>query len=360
MDKILEYYNALLAIFGPSPYLKALGVLLVFVAIGLIFNCIVVRLLKRIISKTPAYRLVDVFDYLSKPIFITFILIALVQSAKVLELSESSLEIAVAIFRTIAIYIWIAFALKAAKFILNVVCEAGREQKLIQKSTLPLFNNFANIFIVAIAIYFIFLVWGIDVSAWIASAGILGLALSFAAKDTLANLFAGVFIVADSPYKVGDTIELETGERGKVTHIGIRSTRIMTLDDVEITIPNSIMGNTMVTNIAGGPSTKHRFHVLVGVAYGSDVDQVREVLLNIGSNNEKVCNEPKPVVRFKNLGASSLDFDLMCWVDVPSKRDEIIDELYTAIYKKLNELGIEIPYTKQDLYIKSIPDSIPT
>lgn len=357
MDKIQEYYNYLLTFFGPSPYLKALGVLLIFAAIGFIFNCVVVRLLKRVISKTPAHGLVSVFDYLSKPVFITFILIALTLSARVLQLPENVLAVLIAILRTIAIYIWISFALKAAKFTLNAICDAGLEQKLIQKSTLPLFNNFANVFIIAIAIYFMFLVWGINVSAWIASAGILGLALSFAAKDTLANLFAGVFIIADSPYKVDDTIELETGERGRVTHIGIRSTRIITLDDVEITIPNSIMGNSMVTNIAGGPSPRHRIHVPVGVAYGSDVDQVREILLNIAMNNKKVCQEPKPVVRFKNLGASSLDFDLMCWVDVPSMRDEIIDELYTAVYKKLNEVGIEIPYTKQDVYIKSMPEA---
>jgi len=357
MDKIQESYYYLLTLFGPSPYLKALGVLLIFAAIGLIFNFVVVRLLKRVISKTPAHSLVSVLDYLSRPVFITFILIALVQSARVLQLPENVSAIIIAILRTVAIYIWVSFALKAVKFILNVVCESGREQRLIQKSTLPLFKNFANIFIVAIAIYFIFIVWGINVSAWIASAGILGVGLSFAAKDTLANLFAGVFIIADAPYKVDDTIELETGERGRVTHIGIRSTRIMTLDDVEITIPNSIMGNTMVINIAGGPSPKHRIHVPVGVAYGSDIDQVREVLLQIGTSNKKVSQEPKPIVRFINLGASSLDFDLLCWVDLPSMRDEIIDELYTAVYKKLNEVGIEIPYTKQDVYIKSMPQS---
>ncbi len=357
MDKILELYNSTLAFFGPSPYLKALGVLLIFGAIGLIFNFIVIRLLKRVISKTPAHGMVDAFNYLSKPVFVTFILIALVQSARVLQMPESYLAIVIAILRTIAIYIWVSFALKASKFTLNVVCMLGQEQRLLQKSTLPLFQNFANIFIIAIAIYFMFLVWGINVSAWVASAGILGVGISFAAKDTLANLFAGVFIVADSPYKVDDTIQLETGERGRVTHIGIRSTRIMTLDDVEITIPNSIMGNTMVTNIAGGPSTKHRIQIPVGVAYGSNVDQVRTLLLQICIDNQTVCQDPQPRVQFKNMGASSLDFVLHCWIEVPSKKESVIDEINTAVYNKLNEAGIEIPYSKQDVYIKSMPQS---
>jgi small-conductance mechanosensitive channel len=357
MDKILELYNSTLAFFGPSPYLKALGVLLIFGAIGLIFNFIVIRLLKRVISKTPAHGMVDAFNYLSKPVFVTFILIALVQSARVLQMPESYLAIVIAILRTIAIYIWVSFALKASKFTLNVVCMLGQEQRLLQKSTLPLFQNFANIFIIAIAIYFMFLVWGINVSAWVASAGILGVGISFAAKDTLANLFAGVFIVADSPYKVDDTIQLETGERGRVTHIGIRSTRIMTLDDVEITIPNSIMGNTMVTNIAGGPSAKHRIQIPVGVAYGSNIDQVRTLLLQICIDNQTVCQDPQPLVQFKNMGASSLDFVLQCWVEVPSKKESVIDEINTAVYNKLNEAGIEIPYSKQDVYIKSMPQS---
>ncbi len=358
MDKILELYNSTLAFFGPSPYLKLLGVLLIFVVIGLIFNFVVIKLLKRVISKTPARGMADAFDYLSKPIFVTFILLALVQSARVLQMPENYLAIVIAILRTIAIYIWATFALKVSKYSLNVFCDLGREQKLLQKSTLPLFQNFAYIFIIAIAIYFMLLVWGVNVSAWLASAGILGVALGFAAKDTLANLFAGVFIVADSPYKVDDTIELETDERGRVTHIGIRSTRIMTLDNVEITIPNSIMGNTVVTNIAGGPSTKHRIHIPVGVAYGSNVDQVRALLLQVCIDNQTVCQDPQPRVQFKNMGASSLDFVLLCWIEEPSTKEPVIDEINTAVYNKLNEAGIEIPYSKQDVYIKSMPKSL--
>ena len=90
-------------------------------------------------------------------------------------------------------------------------------------------------------------------TAWLASAGVVGIAVGFAAKDTLANLFSGVFILADAPYKIGDYIVLDaTGMRGKVTQIGLRSTRLITRDDVEVTIPNSIMGNSQVINQSGG------------------------------------------------------------------------------------------------------------
>jgi small-conductance mechanosensitive channel len=194
-------------------------------------------------------------------------------------------------------------------------------------------------------------------TAWLASAGIVGIAIGFAAKDTLANLFSGVFILADAPYKIGDYVVLDSGERGKVTHIGIRSTRLLTRDDVEITIPNAIMGNTRIINESGGPHEKFRIRVSVGVAYGSDIDQVKEMLMNIAVTEPHVCETPTPRVRFRTFGASSLDIDLMCWVVNPEVRDVVLDTLNTTIYKQFKAEGIEIPYSKQDIYIKEMPPS---
>ena len=281
----------------------------------------------------------------------------LIQAARVLQLPENILLIIISILKTVAVFVWASFAIKFSKFLLGRLSASREKSQLIQKSTLPLFSNMAVIIIVAGAIYFLFIAWGINVSAWLASAGIIGLALSFAAKDTLANLFAGVFILADTPYKLGDYIVLDSGERGQVTHIGIRSTRLLTRDDVEITVPNSVMGNAKITNEAGGPSEKHRIRVKVGVAYGSDIDQVREVLEKIAVDNSQVCKIPEPRVRFRNFGNSSLDFELLCWVDMPVLRGQVLDKLYTEIYKEFMKLGIEIPYTKQDVYIKSMPST---
>jgi small-conductance mechanosensitive channel len=200
-----------------------------------------------------------------------------------------------------------------------------------------------------------FRAWDVDMTAWLASAGVVGIAVGFAAKDTLANLFSGVFILADAPYKIGDYVVLDSGERGKVTHIGIRSTRLLTRDDVEITIPNSIMGNTRVLNESGGPHEKYRIRVSVGVAYGSDIDQVKAVLKEIAINEPQVCDDPEPRVRFLKFGASSLDIDLLCWTENPEVRGRVLDILNTTIYKRFNAEGIEIPYSKQDVYIKEMP-----
>ncbi len=140
----------------------------------------------------------------------------------------------------------------------------------------------------------------------------MGIAVGFAAKDTLANLISGVFILADKPYQIGDFITLDSGERGQVIHVGVRSTRILTRSDSEITIPNAIMGNNKVTNETGGPHKKFRVSVGVGVSYDSDLDVVKKVLLEVAKDNTFVCDDPKPRVRFRAFGASSVDLSLLC------------------------------------------------
>lgn len=360
MEQIQFLYQSWLELFGPNPHYKALGIIFFFVAFALIFNFVIVRFLKRVTAKTKLKADDYIIDLLQKPIFISLVVFGFSHAARVFQMPENILLLTISVLKTITIFIWASFAIKFSKFILNRMSADrvqgnGKKEGIIQKSTLPLFRNLAVIIIVAVTIYFLFLAWGIDVSAWIASAGIIGLALSFAAKDTLANLFAGVFILADTPYKIGDYIVLDSSERGQVTHIGIRSTRLMTRDDVEITVPNSVMGNAKITNEAGGPNAKHRIRVKVGVAYGSDVDQVREILEQIAIENTQVCKTPEPRVRFRGFGASSLDFELLCWIDMPVLRGQVLDKLYTAVYKKFIQYGIEIPYSKYDIYVKSMP-----
>ena len=222
---------------------------------------------------------------------------------------------------------------------------------------LPLLSNVIKIALLALAIYFIFLAWNIDVAAWLATAGIVGLALSFAAKDTLSNLFAGLSIVADAPYKTGDFIILDSGERGMVTFIGLRSTRLLTRDDVEITIPNGVIGNAKIINEAGGPSARHRIRIPVGVAYGSDIDLVIKVLENIAAEHDEVCGTPEPRVRFRRFGDSSLDFELLCWIERPVDRGRMLHELNCTVYKSFQENNIEIPFPQRDLHVRSMPES---
>ncbi len=177
------------------------------------------------------------------------------------------------------------------------------------------------------------------------------MAIGFAAKDTLANLFGGIFILADAPYKVGDFVVLGSGERGEVTQIGLRSTRLLTRDDVEVTVPNAVIANAKIVNESGGPWVKERVRVKVGVAYGSDIDQVREVLMAVAAENPHVEQDPEPRVRFRAFGDSGLDFELLAWVREPVLRGRVLDALNTEVYKRFAAAGIEIPYPKRDVYL---------
>ena len=293
--------------------------------------------------------------YLTRPVFWTLFLLGVSIAIIPLNFSLDSLEMMESVAVTILILLWSSFVLKITILILKVVSRNAGSHSIISLQTRPLFQNLAYIVIFGIAVYLVFISWHIDMTAWLASAGIMGIAIGFAAKDTLANLFAGVFILADSPYKIGDYVVLDSGERGKVTHIGIRSTRLLTRGDVEITIPNAVMGNTRISNESGGPHEKYRLRVKVGVAYGSDIDHVKELLMNIALNDPDVCDDPEPRVRFRTFGGSSLDIELLCWVETPEVRGRVLDILNTAIYKCFNAEGIEIPYSKQDLYIKEMP-----
>lgn len=256
-----------------------------------------------------------------------------------------------------ALLIWTGFVMRLTRYVLYGVSKNQKSAMWLHPQTLPLFENLASIVIVVLAIYYLFSLWHIDMTAWLASAGIVGIAVGFAAKDTLANLFSGVFILADAPYKIGDFIVLDGVERGEVTKIGLRSTRLLTRDDVEVTVPNSMMGNSKIINESGGPHEKFRIRVKVGVAYGSDIDIVREILTEVAIQEPGVCDDPEPRVRLRLFGTSSLDFELLCWISQPVLRGRILDRLNCAVYKRFIEEGVEIPYTKQDVYIKEVPSS---
>jgi len=256
--------------------------------------------------------------------------------------------------RTFGIAIWGLTLSRLLSSLLRIIA-ARAHSGPIQRSTLPLFMNSSKIFFFGGATYLLFLTWHIDISAWMASAGIIGIAVGFAAKDSLANLFSGIFIITDSPYRVGDYVNLDTGERGQVTDIGLRSTRILTRDDVEIIIPNSAMGNAKIINESGGPFRYQRIRVPVGVAYGSDVDQVKKVLLDVAMQEADVRQDPEPRIRFRALGDSGLNFELLCWIELPEDRGRVIDILLTTIYKRLGQEGIEIPYPKRDVYVRQLP-----
>ena len=356
MEKTQTLIASLLAQFDGQPYVQAGVIVLGTFLFARILAWLLLLLFKRVTSHTETLLDDELFERIRTPLVYSILMLGLSFAVRLLPVSEEFQGYLIGTLRTIGVVVWMTFFIKITRLLLTRRVD-GSSQALpfIQPETLPLFRNIAFILIFAAGVYVIFSIWGIDMTAWMASAGILGIAVGFAAKDTLANLFSGVFILADMPYKIGDYVVLDSGERGAVTHIGIRSTRMLTRDDVELIIPNSIMGNSKIVNQSGGPYEKFRIRIPVGVAYGSNIEHVRGLLLSVAKGNNSVCSIPAPRVRFRALGGSSLDFELLSWVDQPVMRGRVTDELLTGIYNLLMTEGVEIPYAKQDIYIKEMP-----
>ena len=356
MQDVIEQVQSWAQLLGPNIYLQAAAIAAVFILIGKLADLLISRILAKIVSRSTNKFDDNLVALLHRPIFITFVLIGLAMATRRLGLPESPEFVTLGILRTVAIVVWYNFFGGLVQLLLTAV-RRRPANKHLHASMLPLLDTVIKVILLALAVYFVFLAWNINVTAWIASAGIVGLALSFAAKDTLSNLFAGVSIAADAPYKTGDFINLESGERGMVTHIGLRSTRILTRDDVEITVPNGIIGNSKIINEAGGPSAKHRIRIAIGVAYGSDLDLVIETLSGVATEHSEVCKIPEPRVRFRRFGESGLDFELLCWIAQPVDRGRLTHELNCAIYNSFAQEEITIPYPQRDLHVRTMPQS---
>ena len=353
-DSWRPYWDQLQSI----PFLKFIIIASIGYILAKLVQFVVMRSALQVTKRTRTKVDDELIMMLKRPIFLTVFYFFLIVATKSLDLSDDLKNSLTQILLTLIVLMWMTRGFGILHLLLRVLSDLRNQYKMIQRKTVPLFSLLGKIALVATGSYFILLIWGINPTAWLASAGVIGIAVGFAAKDTLSNLFSGFFIIADTPYKVGDFVVLDSGERGMVTNVGIRSTRILTRDDVEITIPNAVIGNAKIKNQSAGRWEKFRIRIKVGVAYGSDVNQVCNVLKLIGHDEVNVCNTPEPRVRMRGFGPSSLDFELLCWIEEPVLRGSVTHHLYMSVYKRFNELGIEIPYNKQDVYIKELPLSL--
>ena len=354
MNEFIAKVQQLAELIGPNDYLQAAIIAAVFIVVGKIADWIISGIIGRVARRSTNNFDDQLVDLVHRPIFLSFVLLGLGLAARRIGLPEAPLFITTGILKSIAIVVWYSTLNGLLELLVKAVSR-NRDSKVAQTGMLSLLHNVMKIVLVALAIYFVFIAWHIDVTAWLASAGIVGLALSFAAKDTLSNLFAGVSIIMDAPYKTGDYIILDSGERGVVTEIGLRSTRLLTRDDIQITVPNGVIGNGKIINEAGGPSEQHRIRVAVGVEYGSDIDHVIATLEKVAADNEDVLRTPSPRVRFRTFGDSSLDFELLAWIARPVDRGRVRHELNCAVYKAFNENAIVIPFPQRDLHVRTMP-----
>jgi potassium-dependent mechanosensitive channel len=198
---------------------------------------------------------------------------------------------------------------------------------------------------------------GLNLGSLAVMVGFLGVGIGFGLQNVTSNFISGLILLFERPVGIGDLITVESGQGtlvGTVSQIGLRATHVKTLDNITIIVPNSQFIENHVINWSHGDPTI-RIHVPVGVAYGSDVKKVTDVLLQVATDHPEVIAQPAPQVRFLEFGDSSLNFELLAWTNKPEKQFVIRSELNYAIDAGFRSASITIPFPQRDVHVQLTP-----
>jgi small-conductance mechanosensitive channel len=222
---------------------------------------------------------------------------------------------------------------------------------LISRHMIPISEKTAMLFLMGTALLVILKHFNYDIFSLVTALGIGSLAIGMAAKDTLAHMISGFTLMLDRPFRIGDRIQLAGGQVGDVADIGLRSTKIKTLDNQLLIIPNSDLCNTMLINQAF-PDVRAKGCINIGVSYGSDVDRVKEILVSTALEVEDVLRVPAPEAYFVSFGDSDLKMSLFFWVQEYSRLFSVTDKINSLIIRRFNENNIEIPFPIRTLIME--------
>lgn len=212
-------------------------------------------------------------------------------------------------------------------------------------SLIPLLKKVIKIIVFALAIVVVLAKFNVDISALVVSLGVGSLAIALAAQETLSNMISGFIIMTDRPFRIGDRIRYDDNQVGDVVDIGIRSTKILDFDNNIVIIPNNEIVKSRLVNITY-PNSLTRVVVDVGVAYGTDIKKVKEILLDVAKNDPDCSEKIPPDVFLINFGASSLDFRLLARTDDYKNAWAMQCRMREKIYEEFNKHEIEIPFTQ--------------
>jgi len=192
--------------------------------------------------------------------------------------------------------------------------------------------------------------------------GALGIGIGFGLQSIFSNFISGIILLLEGSLKIGDLVELEDGTLGIVKNIAMRSTIIRTFDGNDIIVPNSEFITKRISTWTYKDDWR-RIHIPFGVAYGSDPERVKEVVLKAakGVSFTQENSEHKTEVRFVEFGENSLNFDLVVWIRQAQAKKALMgikSEYYYAIYKALTKAGIQIPFPQRDIHFKSLNPQI--
>lgn len=232
---------------------------------------------------------------------------------------------------------------------------AAKTETDLDDRLMPILEIAARYLIWFVAFLLILADFKIDITPLLAGAGIGALALALAAQDIIGNFFSGAIIAMDKPFKIGDRVKIDTFF-GDVMSIGPRSTRLKSLDNQIVTFPNSKVTSSVVINYAM-PDTKLKIRIPFSVAYGTDIDMVKEILLSIAHEAAEmtswIITDPAPSVYFLEFGESSLNGQLILWTNNYDFAWDVQDYVNCRIAKRFADEKIEIPFRQVDIWMRT-------
>lgn len=334
-----------------NPIVYRLYIVLVYALLAKVADIFVDSLLKKLTNRTKITADDKLIDFLHRPICYTILFFGFLHALHLPPQLSAPLDtILINLTKTFILILWWIAVIREINQLNEINMADFMKKKGIDMDLFLLIKNVSRVLLIFAGLSWGLIIWKVDLTPLFASAGIAGIAIALAAKDTMANFFGGISLFADRAYKVGDYIILDRGERGEVVDMGIRSTKIKTRDDVMISIPNSILANSMIIN-ESAPEPRFRIRIDVGVAYGSDLRQVEKILLKVADENESLSRTPEPRVRVRAFADSSVNFQLLVWVLDPSQKGLQTHNLLKAIYKAFDNEGITIPFPQRDVHM---------
>ena len=292
-------------------------------------------------EEAPTFRQA-VFSEIHSPLAISIGLTGIYVSLDLLGIVESR-YVAPGLVLTVLTLVWARAAIRIGGHWINHVNESGAKYEFA-----PMFKNLWTIGVVIGSATLLVSIWDLELTPFLASAGLLGIILGFAAQDAIGNLIGGVALYFDNTYKIGDVILLEDGMRGTVTDIGIRSTTVLTTDNVLVTVPNSVLNSTQVVNETA-PDRFVRIRVPLTAAYGTDYRQVERIALDVCDDAPLIRESPRPRVLFDRFGDSALVFELRAYISHPLTEKRAVDQVNRRVYDAFAEAGITIPFPQREL-----------
>lgn len=257
----------------------------------------------------------------------------------------------ITVFKLLLFFIVILGTFVVSKLIVGRAIDSILKRRRIKKESRSAVLRLVHYLVMFIGIWLAFDVLGIQLTVLLAVAGVAGIVLGFGLQPIIANFISGLILMGERTVQVGNWVEIE-GQYGQVVESGVRSSTIKTRDNLHVIIPNRTFVENSFVNYSH-KDEKIRINVPVGVKYGSDVEKVKGLLLEIAQSNENVLENPEPMVFFTEFADSSLNFELRCWVKTPRYWKRVLSELNFEIDRRFAEEGVTIPFPQRDVWLKN-------